>query len=56
MTSQPHSTVARRADHVAIAQFINKAHDYGVMAGISSHVPEHIERGLATPRDRKSVV
>ena len=24
MTSQPHSTVARRADHVAIAQFINK--------------------------------
>lgn len=28
----------------AIAQFINKAHDYGVMAGISSHVPEHIAR------------
>lgn len=27
-----------------IADFVHKAHDYGVMAGISSHVPEHIAR------------
>lgn len=27
-----------------IGDFVRKAHDYGVMAGVSSHVPEHIAR------------
>ncbi|MEZ5399915.1 MAG: hypothetical protein R2729_09600 [Bryobacteraceae bacterium] len=34
----------RAGGQAKIADFIAKAHDHGVLAGISSHVPEHIAR------------
>lgn len=33
-----------RGEQSKVNDFIKKAHDYGVMAGVSSHVPEHIAR------------
>lgn len=32
-----------------IGDFVSKAHDFGVMAGVSSHVPEHIARSEDAP-------
>lgn len=33
-----------RGEQGKVNDFIKKAHDFGVMAGVSSHVPEHIAR------------
>ncbi len=33
-----------RGEQSKVNDFIKKAHDHGVMAGVSSHVPEHIAR------------
>ncbi|HPT25577.1 MAG TPA: hypothetical protein PLZ95_04090 [Bryobacteraceae bacterium] len=33
-----------RGEQDKVNDFIKKAHDFGVMAGVSSHVPEHIAR------------
>jgi hypothetical protein len=33
-----------RGEQEKVRDFVKKAHDYGLMAGVSSHVPEHIAR------------
>ena len=33
-----------RGEQAKVRDFVRKAHDFGLMAGVSSHVPEHIAR------------
>lgn len=33
-----------RGEHEKVKDFVKKAHDFGLLAGVSSHVPEHIAR------------